>query len=93
MRPPPSLRRRRPRHRHGDRRAGVSFAACWRRAVRGAGAARRRCGSPAGLQFAAIGVIAAGGSGATAAVNALLLGTRNAAYGMILALLLAALLA
>ena len=42
-----------------------------------------------GSQFAAIGVIAAGGSGATAAVNALLLGTRNAAYGMILAPLLA----
>jgi 4-azaleucine resistance transporter AzlC len=34
-----------------------------------------------GSQFAAIGVIAAGGSAAAAVVNALLLGVRNTAYG------------
>lgn len=41
-----------------------------------------------GSQFAAVGVIAAGGSVATAAVNALLLGARNTAYGFAVAPLL-----
>lgn len=41
-----------------------------------------------GSQFAAVGVIAAGGSAATAAVNALLLAVRNAAYGLSLASIL-----
>jgi 4-azaleucine resistance transporter AzlC len=41
-----------------------------------------------GSQFAAVSVIAAGGSAATAVVNALLLGVRNAAYGLSLASLL-----
>jgi 4-azaleucine resistance transporter AzlC len=38
-----------------------------------------------GSQFAAVGVIAAGGSPAAAVVNALLLAVRNAAYGLSLA--------
>jgi 4-azaleucine resistance transporter AzlC len=41
-----------------------------------------------GSQFAAIGVIGAGGSAATAVANALLLAVRNAAYGLSLASLL-----
>ncbi len=41
-----------------------------------------------GSQFAAIGVIAGGGSAATAVANALLLAVRNAAYGFSLASLL-----
>jgi 4-azaleucine resistance transporter AzlC len=41
-----------------------------------------------GSQFAFIGVIGAGGSPATAVVNALLIGVRNAAYGMSVASLL-----
>jgi 4-azaleucine resistance transporter AzlC len=41
-----------------------------------------------GSQFAAVGVIAAGGSAATAVANALLLAVRNAAYGLSLASLL-----
>jgi 4-azaleucine resistance transporter AzlC len=41
-----------------------------------------------GSQFAAIGVIAAGGSAATAVTNALLLAVRNAAYGLSLSSLL-----
>jgi 4-azaleucine resistance transporter AzlC len=41
-----------------------------------------------GSQFAAVGVIAAGGSAATAIANALLLAVRNAAYGFSLASLL-----
>ena len=41
-----------------------------------------------GSQFAAVSVIAAGGSPATAAANALLLGARNTAYGLSLASLL-----
>lgn len=41
-----------------------------------------------GSQFAAVSVMAAGGSTATAAANALLLGARNAAYGLSLASLL-----
>lgn len=41
-----------------------------------------------GSQFAAVGVIAAGGPPATAVVNGLLLGVRNAAYGLSLATLL-----
>jgi 4-azaleucine resistance transporter AzlC len=41
-----------------------------------------------GSQFAAVGVIASGGSPATAVVNALLLAVRNAAYGLSLATLL-----
>lgn len=41
-----------------------------------------------GSQFAAVGVIASGGSAATAAVNALLLAVRNAAYGFSLSTLL-----
>jgi 4-azaleucine resistance transporter AzlC len=41
-----------------------------------------------GSQFAAVGVLAAGGSAATAVVNALLLAVRNAAYGLSLASLL-----
>ena len=38
-----------------------------------------------GSQFAAVGVIGAGGSPATAVANALLLAVRNAAYGLSLA--------
>lgn len=41
-----------------------------------------------GSQFAAVGVIASGGSPATAVANALLLAVRNAAYGLSLASLL-----
>ena len=41
-----------------------------------------------GSQFAAIGVIATGGPAATAVINGLLLGVRNAAYGLSLASLL-----
>jgi 4-azaleucine resistance transporter AzlC len=41
-----------------------------------------------GSQFAAVGVIAAGGSPAAAVVNAMLLAVRNAAYGLSLATLL-----
>ena len=41
-----------------------------------------------GSQFAAVGVIGAGGSPATAVANALLLAVRNAAYGFSLARLL-----
>jgi 4-azaleucine resistance transporter AzlC len=41
-----------------------------------------------GSQFAAVGVIAAGGSAATAIVDALLLAVRNGAYGLSLASLL-----
>ena len=41
-----------------------------------------------GSQFAAVGVIAAGGSAAAAVVNALLLAVRNAGYGLSLASLL-----
>lgn len=41
-----------------------------------------------GSQFAAIGVLGAGGAATTAVVNALLLGARNAAYGLSLASLL-----
>jgi 4-azaleucine resistance transporter AzlC len=41
-----------------------------------------------GSQFAVVGVIGAGGSAATAVVNALLLAVRNAAYGLSLASLL-----
>jgi 4-azaleucine resistance transporter AzlC len=41
-----------------------------------------------GSQFAAIGVLGAGGAATTAAVNALLLGARNLAYGLSLASLL-----
>jgi 4-azaleucine resistance transporter AzlC len=41
-----------------------------------------------GSQFAAVGVIGAGGSAATAVANALLLAVRNAAYGLSLATLL-----
>ena len=41
-----------------------------------------------GSQFAAVGVLAAGGSAATAVVNGLLLGVRNAAYGLSVAPLL-----
>ena len=41
-----------------------------------------------GSQFAAVGVLAAGGSAATAVVDALLLAVRNAAYGLSLASLL-----
>ena len=41
-----------------------------------------------GSQFAAVGVIGAGGSPATAVANALLLAVRNAAYGLSLARLL-----
>ena len=41
-----------------------------------------------GSQFAAIGVLGAGGAAGTAVVNALLLGARNAAYGLSLASLL-----
>src|SRR5690606_13325289 len=36
-----------------------------------------------GSQFAAVAVVAAGGSPATAATNALLLGARNTAYGFV----------
>jgi len=41
-----------------------------------------------GSQYAAVGVIAAGGTAATAVVNALLLAVRNTAYGLSLASLL-----
>jgi 4-azaleucine resistance transporter AzlC len=41
-----------------------------------------------GSQFAAVGVIAAGGAASTAVINALLLAVRNAAYGLSLASLL-----
>jgi 4-azaleucine resistance transporter AzlC len=41
-----------------------------------------------GSQFAAVGVIASGGAASTAVVNALLLGVRNAAYGLSLTALL-----
>ena len=41
-----------------------------------------------GSQFAAVGVIAAGGAAATAVANALLLAVRNGAYGLSLASLL-----
>lgn len=41
-----------------------------------------------GSQFAAVSVIAAGGSAGTAAANALLLGARNTAYGLSLSTLL-----
>jgi 4-azaleucine resistance transporter AzlC len=41
-----------------------------------------------GSQFAAVGVIAAGGAASTAVLNALLLAVRNAAYGLSLASLL-----
>jgi 4-azaleucine resistance transporter AzlC len=41
-----------------------------------------------GSQFAAVGVLGAGGAAATAVVNALLLAARNAAYGLSLARLL-----
>ena len=64
---------------------GVSFGAL--ATVAGLGVAKA-CALSAlvftgGSQFAAVAVIAAGGSPATAAGNALLLGARNTAYGFV----------